>query len=437
MLRRGRLSVLVGALTAGLLIGSLLFAFGGTATAGASVSSSSAGSAHPAVAHLTRAAQTHGPYTAPSRLPLEVNQADAPNPGKPGGNKHNPPPPSSNAAIPTVSCVPALAGCDTISSSGGGASTNLHAMAATDNQLLYGQDIEPPDQGLCAGNGFAMESINLGEIQVFDGSTLNPASSPMSLDSLMDLTAKGWSSGGDIMCLYDPDNGGHWFITEFVSTNTEASGGPFTGCFAGTFDSCREGMAVSSGSDPLTSTWNIYFLDPNALSSTDPGAGYLLNDFAKMGNTRDALLLFYDEFNQSPSGLPACPAYGCNGFNGSQEFALQKSALEAGASTVNVVHENMGTDPTIQPPDGSCTDGLICWYQNIPAQSPSDSNFDNAFGGTGFMVGSARLHGHRGQPSSRLLLEGALEPQQQRVLDLLGRHHLRRPVVHRGGALHE
>jgi hypothetical protein len=393
MLRRGRLSVLIGALAAGLLFGSLLFTLGGTAVAGASVSPSNGSSSHFTVGHLTRSARTHGPFAAPSRLPLAVSQADAPSPDKPGvGNKHSPPPPNT-AGIPTVSCVPALAGCDSISSSGGGAVTNPHAMAATDNQLLYGEDVEPPDQGLCAGNGFAMEAINIGEIQVYDGSTLNPDSSPIALDSLMGLTAKGWSSGGDIMCLYDPDNGGHWFITEFVSTNDEASGGPFTGCFAGTLDSCREGMAVSSGNNPLTSTWNVYFFDPNVLSPTDPGAGYLLNDFTKMGNTRDAILLFYDEFNQSPNPLPACPSYGCNGFNGSQEFALQKSALESGAPTVNLVHENMGTDPNIQPPDGSCTDGTFCWYQNIPAQSPSDSDFDNEFGGTGFMVGSLDFTG--------------------------------------------
>jgi len=329
-----------------------------------------------------------------------ASQEQAPDPGKPGlgHNKHNPPPPSSNAQIPVVSCAPVLlSGCDTISSSNGGATTNPHAMAAPLNQLLYGGDIEPPDQGLCAGNGFVMESINIGEIQVYDPSTLSAVSSPMSLDSLMGLNARGWSSGGDIGCLYDPDNGGHWFITQFVSTNDEASGGPFTGCFAGTFDSCREGMAVSSGNNPLTSTWNVYFFNPNTLSPNDPGAGYLLNDFAKMGNTRDALLLFYDEYNQSPNPLPACPSYGCFGFNGSQEFALQKSALESGAATVNLVHENMGTDPTIQPPDGSCATGpeagAICWYSDIPAQSPSDSDFNNEFGGSGFIVGSLEFTG--------------------------------------------
>jgi hypothetical protein len=95
--------------------------------------------------------------------------------------------------------------------------------------------------------------------------------------------------------------------------------------------------------------------------------------------------------------VPTCPAYGCHGFNGSQELALQKSALETGATTVNMVHENMGTDPAIQPPDGSCatgsTAGVTCWYQNIPAQSASDTEFDNSFGGTGFIVGSLDFTG--------------------------------------------
>jgi hypothetical protein len=393
--------LLVGALTAGLLFGSLLFTLGGTAIAGASISPSKASSSHLTVGHLTRAAQTHGPFIAPLRLPLMLTQDDAPDPFKPGlalgHNKHNPPPPSSNAAIPVVSCAPVLlSGCDTISSANGGATTNPHAMAAPLNELLYGGDIEPPDQGLCAGNGFVMESINIGEIQTYSASTLNPVSAPVSLDSLMNLTNLGWSSGGDIFCLYDPDNGGHWFITQFVSTNDEASGGPFTGCFAGTQDSCREGMAVSSGNNPLTSTWNVYFFNPNTLSPNDPGAGFLLNDFAKMGNTRDAILLSYDEYNQGPT-VPACPAYGCNGFNGSQQFAIQKSALENGASTVNLVHENLGTDPAVQPPDGSCasgpTAGAICWYSDIPAQSPSDANFNNSFGGSGFIVGSLEFTG--------------------------------------------
>jgi hypothetical protein len=361
----------------------------------------SGASSPPQVGQLPRSNQTPSPFTpaapAASPSPNQRGPHQVPHPAPPGKSEKGSPPPSvSSVNVPIVSCQPLGPGCDAISTSHGGASTNLYGLAATANGRLYGQDVEPPDQGLCAGNGYVMEATNIGEVQVFN-SDLSPASPIVSLDSLMGLTSLGWSSGGDVMCLYDPDSGGHWFITEFVSTNSEASGGAFTGCFAGVLDACREGLAVSSNDNPLTTTWNVYFLDPNQLSPNDPGAGYLLNDFAKIGNTQDALLLFYDEFNLNPATVPACPAYGCLGFNGSQELALQKSALEAGATQVNMVHVNMGTDPAIQPPDGSCasgpTAGITCWYQDIPASSPSASDFDNNFGGTGFMVGSLDFTG--------------------------------------------
>jgi hypothetical protein len=294
----------------------------------------------------------------------------------------------SAVAFPTVSC-PGV-GCATIAGNNGGAVTQPLALNATANGKLFGTDIEPPDQGMCAGNGYVMELINIGNMQVFNAN-LQPVSGITSLDTLMGLSNIGWSSGGDVSCVYDPSNGGHWFITEFVSTNTEASGGPFTGCFSGQLiDSCREGIAVSTGSNPLTSSWNVYFLDPNTWSPNDPGHGFLLNDFTKIATTNDAFLLFYDEFD-TRGPYPPCPAADCLSFNGAQEFAIDKNALESGAASPNIVHENMGTDPAVQPPDGNCMTGsgagTDCWAQIIPVASPN-GQFDNANGGTGFMVGA-------------------------------------------------
>ncbi|HUY25544.1 MAG TPA: hypothetical protein VMV09_09645, partial [Candidatus Saccharimonadales bacterium] len=67
-----------------------------------------------------------------------------------------------------------------------------------------------------------VESNNIGEILVFN-TALQRESSVISLDTLMGLTGKGWSSGGDPSCLYDYSNGGHWFFTEIVSASPEAS----------------------------------------------------------------------------------------------------------------------------------------------------------------------------------------------------------------------
>ncbi len=154
--------------------------------------------------------------------------------------------------VPAVSCAPVGAGCDSISTSNGGA-VGVKGLKAPDSALnttnIY-KDVEPPDQALCAGNGSVMEGNNIGEIKVFN-TALSSSSPVISLDTLMGLPAKGWSSGGDPSCEYDSANGGHWFVTEIVSASPESSGGAFTGCFAGQPNGCYEGIAVSTTNNPL------------------------------------------------------------------------------------------------------------------------------------------------------------------------------------------
>jgi len=371
---------------AGLTLGSVVVATGPTALAAKTstvhaTTLGRAGASHIQTGVLQLSGHTSNVFKAIGTTPASVAKAHKSLPAL-GARTSTGKASALVVSLPSVSCAPVGPGCDSIGGSAG-AITNRHALAATANGGLFGEDIEPPDQGLCAGNGFVMESINIGEIQVYN-SHLQPVTGITGLDNLMGLNGLGYSSGGDVMCEYDADNGGHWFITEIVSTTSS----PFTGCFAGVLDSCREGLAVSTTNNLLGTSWNIYFIDPNTLSPSDPGAGYLLNDYGKMGMTRDALLFFYDEFNLSGS-LPTCPSFGCDQFNGAQQLAIEKKSLELGFVSSNLVHENMGTDPFIQPPDGSCdsgpTAGVTCWYQVIPAMTPS-GQFDNNYGGTGFMA---------------------------------------------------
>jgi hypothetical protein len=306
---------------------------------------------------------------------------------------------------PSVSCQPLGPGCDPISMSAGGAK-GVKGLNAVDSgtlstNTLVPPDIEPADQGLCAGNGYVVEDNNIGEILVFN-QRLQRKSAPIPLDTLMGLTGLGYSSGGDISCLYDANNGGHWFYTEIVSTNSEGSGGPFAGCFSGTVaNDCLEGVAVTVGSNPF-GPYNVYFVNAN-YNPKEPGYPYLFNDFAKISTTQDAFLLFYDEFPDNGS----FPGIGGGFFNGSQEFAFDKNALEQGLPVTkpngkpnpafNVAIDNMGLLPT---PDGTCasdnTDhlpGLTCWYQTIPAQAPDQTQFDNSHGGSGFMLSSLDFYG--------------------------------------------
>ena len=77
---------------------------------------------------------------------------------------------SPSNPLPSVSCLPLGPGCDNISTSAGGA-TGVKGLNAVDSASLPtnpSRDIEPPDQGLCAGNGFVVETNNIGEILVFN-----------------------------------------------------------------------------------------------------------------------------------------------------------------------------------------------------------------------------------------------------------------------------
>jgi hypothetical protein len=304
--------------------------------------------------------------------------------------------------LPSVSCEPLRPGCDNISTSAGGATAvkGLNAVDSATHTTNIFKDVEPPDQGLCAGNGSVVETNNIGEILVFNAA-LKRQSAPISLDTIMGLTNKNWSSGGDPSCLYDSSNGGHWFFTEIVSASPESNGGAFTGCFAGVANNCYEGIAVTDGSSPF-GPYHVYFSSAD-YDPAEPGYPSLLNDFAKISVTRDAFLMFYDEFPLLPSSLPG---FGGGFFNGAQEFAFSKNALERGLPTVlanaqpnpavTVARENMGL---IGTPDGTCArdkvlheGGITCWVAVIPAQ-PVAGRFDNAHGGTGFMLGSLDFYG--------------------------------------------
>jgi len=157
---------------------------------------------------------------------------------------------------------------------------------------------------------------------------------------------------------------------------------------------------VSTGSSPY-GPYAVYFLSAD-YNPSEPGYPYLLNDFAKIATTRDAFLVFYDEFPLDTTGL------GGGFFNGAQELAFNKNALEKGLSVFGrdgkpnpnftVAIENMGLLPT---PDGTCfsddqfhSPGITCWFSVIPAHPADSSQFDNTHGGSGFMLNTLDYYGH-------------------------------------------
>ena len=296
--------------------------------------------------------------------------------------------------IPTVSCQPLRPGCDNISSFAGGSTSvkGINAVDSASQPTNFIGDIEPPDQGLCAGNGQVVETNNIGEILIFN-KALHRTSPVIPLDTVMGLTQRRWSSGGDPSCVFDSANGGHWIITQIVSASPERKGGPFAGCFVAKPNTCLEGIAVTTGSSPF-GPFNVYFLNAN-YDPKAPGFPFLLNDFAKIGVTRDAFLLFYDEFPLNGS----VPGLGGGFFNGAQEFAFSKNALEKGmpVAKVTVARENMGL---LKTPNGTCFSdnrffqpGIACWIAAIPATPANAGQFDNSHGGSGFMLTNIDFYG--------------------------------------------
>ncbi len=301
--------------------------------------------------------------------------------------------------VPTVSCQPLRPGCDTISSFAGGASgvNGINAVNSASLKTNFIGDIEPPDQGLCAGNGSVVETNNIGEILIFN-KALKRVSPVIPLNMVMGLAKRHWSSGGDPTCLFDSANGGHWFFSQVVSASPESKGGPLAGCFIAKANTCFQGIAVTTGSSPF-GPYNVYFLNAN-FNPREPGFPFMLNDFGKISATRDAFLLFYDEAPLRGNGL------GGGFFNGAQEFAFNKNALERGLPVttpsgkpnpaVTVAYENMGL---LKTPNGTCFSdnrffqpGVACWIGVIPAVAANPGQFDNSHGGSGFMLTTVNFY---------------------------------------------
>ena len=197
--------------------------------------------------------------------------------------------------------------------------------------------LEPPDQGLCVGNGFVVEPINLA-FAVYNESgrrltavtALNqfykrsPAIDPHHHAGLGDFLS-------DPKCYWDPV--GHRFIQTILEMDAP---GPFNGLPA--FQRSHVLVAVSQTGNP-TGAWNLYSIDTSddGLNGTPAHTGCpCLPDQPLLGANRDGVFIDTNEFQNNPSFF----------FNGGQIYALGRAALESGASSVVFAHLDVGTVPT-------------------------------------------------------------------------------------------
>jgi hypothetical protein len=247
--------------------------------------------------------------------------------------------------------------------------------------------LEPPDQGLCVGNGYVLEAVN-DVLNIFDtsGNSVLPDNTatnivsgfPRNVNHAIDLNsfygyppAINRTTGArgqfvtDPSCLYDAPTQ-RWFV---VVLTLEVV--PTTGAFT-TVNHLD--LAVSTSPDP-TGSWNIYRLDVTNDGTNTGGVnpGPYLGDYPHMGADAYGIYL-------STNAYPWC----CNGFSGAQIYALSKSQLAAGAANVTMVHFDTSGMVNVPSDAGPTQPGFTVW----PAQSPGTNSFQLKNGGTEYFLSS-------------------------------------------------
>ncbi len=230
--------------------------------------------------------------------------------------------------------------------------------------------VEPPDQGMCVGNGYVVEAVN-DVLNVFDaasGASALPDNTaanivggfPRDVNHAVDLNSfYGYAPAinrttgiraefvTDPTCLYDAATQRFFFVVLTLEVV------PTTGAFT-TVNHLD--LAVSQTSNP-TGLWNIYKIDVTNDGTNTGGAnpGPYLGDYPHIGADANGIYL-------TTNAYPWC----CNGFSGAQIYALSKAQLAAGASSVTVQH--IDTSGMVNAPSeaGSTQPGFTLW----PAQSP-------------------------------------------------------------------
>ena len=232
--------------------------------------------------------------------------------------------------------------------------------------------LEPPDQGLCAGNGFVLETVN-DVMKVFDysGNTLKPTTDLNSFYGFAPAIVRAHGTPPnrvpsvfgpfvtDPSCFFDKDTQRWFHLVLTLDTN------PTTGAFVG---KDHLDLAVSRTADP-TGLWNVYKFDaeddgtngqPNHHCSGSgttpplPRYGPCFGDYPHLGADAYGLVMTTNEYS-----------FFGNEFHGAQVYAASKRELAAGATVALVQFDTNGADNgkngfTIAPattPGGDYQDG--------------------------------------------------------------------------------
>ncbi len=224
--------------------------------------------------------------------------------------------------------------------------------------------LEPPDQALCVGGGYVVESINTA-VRVYDTSG-HPLTAATPINQFFGLapeinrtTLVYGDFTSDPKCYYDADTGRFFLVILQIDVD------PSTGNFGA---HSHTEIAVSQTNNP-TGKWNIVSFDTTDDGSNGTPSHTACPCFGDQPLIGADKYGFYVSTNEFPLFA--------NGFDGAQVYAFSKTALEKG-STANGVHLDVGG--SVATPD---TGGI--WYSIQPATSPSGS-YETANNGTEYFL---------------------------------------------------
>ena len=248
--------------------------------------------------------------------------------------------------------------------------------------------LEPPDQGMCVGNGYVVEAVNdvfnvfsatTGQSVLPDNTATNIVGGhPRNVNHAVDLNsfygyppAVNRTTGvraqfvTDPSCLYDAAT--QRFFVVVLTLEVVPTTGAFT-----TVNHLD--IAVSQTSNP-TGSWKIYRVDVTNDGTNTGGSnpGPYLGDYPHIGADANG-------FYVTTNAYPWC----CNGFSGAQIYAFSKAQLAAGAASVTVFHIDTSGMVNVPSDAGSTQPGFTVW----PAQSPGTSSFETGNGGTEYFLSS-------------------------------------------------
>ena len=250
---------------------------------------------------------------------------------------------------------------------------------------------EPPDQGLCVGNGFLLETVN-SALRVFNANTGAPLTPVLSLNEFYGFPSAFTRPAGpfgpftfDISCHYDPDTN-RWFHLA-VDLDQDPATGDFTG--KNYLD-----LAVSHSGDP-TGTWTVYRI-PGINDGTEGtpdhncDGGPCFADFPHIGVDKYGVYITTNEF----------PLF-ADGFIGAQVYAISKKQLVSLSPSITAHLFNTADDP-VRPGEP----GFTLW----PALSPV-KQFAFGGGGTEYFVSSNAVFDDANADSEELILWGLVHTQ--------------------------